>query len=222
MHIFSDFDGTIAQSDVTDLVLEAFAAPQWRDIEADWQNGAIDAANCMRRQVRLIDASPEALDALLDDVAIDPGFPDFVAWCAATDTPLTVVSDGVDYFIRRVLANHGFGHLTVIANRLVRDDRGMRLEQPRLSRACAARSGVCKCRVVATAPRNGVYIGDGRSDECVSGIAGLLFAKDKLAAYCTREGLAFVPFESFHDVRAHLAGVVTFPRSGAASRIETV
>ena len=208
MHIHSDFDGTIARCDVTDLVLQAFATPEWEAIEEAWQNGIIDAATCMRRQIRLIDASPHALDELLDSVAIDPGFPDFVAWCASRNIPLTVVSDGVDYFIRRILQNHGLVNLPVFANALVRDGRGLRLEHPWRSRMCAAKSGVCKCEVTSVAPSLNVYVGDGRSDECVAATADLLFAKDNLATYCTRANIPFIAFESFHDVRRSLGGVV--------------
>ena len=208
MRIHSDFDGTIARCDVTDLVLQTFAAPLWEEIEAEWQNGIIDAATCMRRQVRLIKATRPALDELLAGVEIDPGFHDFVVWCQNQRIPLTVVSDGVDYFIRQILQRHGLDGLPVIANALIRDDSGLRLEHPWRSPTCAARSGVCKCEVTGAAPDLGVYIGDGRSDECVSATADLLFAKDRLATYCAGANIPFVPFETFHDVRRHLAGVV--------------
>ena len=225
MHIYSDFDGTIARCDVTDLVLQTFAPPEWEAIEAEWQKGAIDAATCMRRQIRLIDASRDALDELLAGVEIDPGFPEFVEWCRSHRVPLTVVSDGVDYFIEQILRHHGYGDLPVFANRLVPAGEGWSLEQPWLSRACAARSGVCKCDVTAATPRMGVYIGDGRSDECVSATADLLFAKDKLATYCAQENIPFTSFTTFHDVRRHLAGVLNTPavrRSLAVADAESI
>ena len=211
MHIYSDFDGTIARCDVTDLVLQTFAGPEWEEIEAEWQDGIIDAATCMRRQIRLIDAAQPALDDLLAGVEIDPGFPEFVAWCRSQAIPLTVVSDGVDYFIGQILRRHGLGSLPVFANALVRDKSGLRLDHPWRSPACVAQSGVCKCEVTGAAPGLKVYIGDGRSDECVSATADLLFAKDKLAIHCDNANIPFVPFETFHDVRRHLLGVVPVP-----------
>ncbi|MGE3142708.1 MAG: HAD-IB family phosphatase, partial [Hyphomonadaceae bacterium] len=120
MHVFCDFDGTIAQCDVTDLALQAFAAPEWEDLERAWLAGQMDAAACMRGQIALMEAPSALLDALLDSVEIDPGFADFVAWCEARAIPVTVVSDGVDYFIQRVLRRHGLARLPVSSHQLGR------------------------------------------------------------------------------------------------------
>jgi len=107
MRIICDFDGTITRQDSTDLVLEALAAPDWRRLQDDWLAGRLSGADCMRRQVALIGGSDAQLDAVLDRVELDPGFADFVAWCEARGLPLGIVSDGVDYFIARILARHG-------------------------------------------------------------------------------------------------------------------
>ena len=52
---------------------------------------------------------------------------------------------------------------------------------------------------------NTIYVGDGRSDFCVSGRVDLLFAKGVLAVYAEARGQAFHPFETFHDVTGALA-----------------
>ena len=49
-----------------------------------------------------------------------------------------------------------------------------------------------------------VYIGDGRSDFCVSGRADILFAKGSLATYAAALNRPHHTFETFHDIRAHL------------------
>lgn len=107
MHAYCDFDGTIAEIDVTDAVLERFATAEWRDVERAWEEGRINARQCMSAQVSLIHASISEIDAFLDTVKIDPDFSEFVSWCATHMIPVTVVSDGVDRFIHRILANHG-------------------------------------------------------------------------------------------------------------------
>ena len=103
MQVFCDFDGTISVADSTDHVLRHLADPTWEALEEDWVAGRIDAAACMRGQVALIGGSDAELDAVLAAVTLDPGFADFAEWCAQSGVPLTIVSDGVDRFIRAIL-----------------------------------------------------------------------------------------------------------------------
>lgn len=210
MRIFCDFDGTITKLDVTDHMLARFADPSWERIEADWQAGRITAAACMRSQVSLINASDAALDAALDAIELDEGFVDFASWGEARRIPVIVVSDGVDYFIRRILARHGLGHLPLISNRLAGDALQRSLEQPWSKAGCAAGSGVCKCAVLASDTGHGpsVFVGDGRSDFCASARADILFAKSHLARYAATRGQPHHPFETFHDVRDRLAAML--------------
>lgn len=218
MQVFCDFDGTITVGDTTDLVLSRLAPPEWERIEADWVAGRIDAAACMRRQIGLIEGDDGDLDALLDEVPLDPGFGVFAAWCAAEDVPLTVVSDGVDRFIRRILARHGLAYLPIVSNRLAGRPGARRLDQPFRRPGCAAAAGVCKCHAVARRARPGtpmVFIGDGRSDFCVSQRADVLFAKGRLADYAAARGQAHHAFETFHDITATLAPLVRARRAAA-------
>jgi len=206
MRIYCDFDGTITLLDTTDQVLASRADPRWRDLEDDWVAGRITAAECMRGQIALIDTDEAALDAVLDRCDLRPGFAAFAEWCRNEGISLTVVSDGVDRFIARILSRHGHGDLPVISNQLALDGERYRLAQPHARGGCAAGSGVCKCAVVAEAVGEGpvVFIGDGRSDFCVSARADILFARDKLAAYATERKQAFIPFETFDDIHTAL------------------
>jgi 2-hydroxy-3-keto-5-methylthiopentenyl-1-phosphate phosphatase len=86
-----------------------------------------------------------------------------------------------------------------------------RLKQPWIREGCAAGSGVCKCaaaRDEGAGRRTLVFVGDGRSDFCVSALADILFAKGALAAYAADRGQAFIPFETFDDVTAALSRLV--------------
>jgi 2,3-diketo-5-methylthio-1-phosphopentane phosphatase len=220
MHVFCDFDGTITTVDTTDWVLSRLAAPEWETLEAEWRAGRIDGASCMKGQIALIGGDDRALDAVLDEIELDPGFPDFVVWCERTGMPLTVVSDGVDYFIRRILARRGLGALPVVSNQLTGWPGARRLAQPHRREGCEAGAGVCKCAAteqhLADAARSVlVYVGDGRSDFCVSARADLLFAKGELAAYAAGRGQIHHLFQSFHDVAAVLASRIEARRAAA-------
>ena len=204
MQIFCDFDGTISIQDATDFILARFADPEWRDIEEQWKRGTIGSAQCMQRQVALIRASQHQLDAALDDIEIDPSFPAFADFCRSRRIALTVVSDGVDYFIHRILAHHRLPPLSVIANQLTihghNGDKRYRLALPFSQATCKSAAGMCKCHCVRAAAGARVYVGDGRSDFCVANKPELVFAKGNLAAFCERRSIAFHPYRQFDDV----------------------
>lgn len=204
MQVFCDFDGTISIQDATDFILARFADPKWQDIEEQWKQGAIGSAECMQRQVALIRATQHQLDAALDAIDIDPSFAAFVGFCRSRRIGLTVISDGVDYFIHRVLARHFLPPLPVIANQLTirrhNGGTGYRLAFPFSQATCESAAGMCKCRCVGAATGTRVYVGDGRSDFCVANKPDLVFAKGTLAEFCERRSIAFVPYRQFDDV----------------------
>ena len=202
--VVCDFDGTIAHVDVTDGVLSRFALPQWEAIEADWKAGQIGSRECMARQVDLVRAPLEALDAYLDTVEIDPDFPAFVADCRAQGLEVVVISDGIDYSIRRILARHGVDDLPLASNslELLGGDR-YKLNFPEANAKCSAGSGTCKCRVSnrRASGRSRLLIGDGSSDFCLAAEADLVFAKDKLLTRCIERKLPHRACPDFASAR---------------------
>lgn len=211
-----DFDGTIALEDVTDGLLERFADPAWRDIEARWLAGEFGSRECMARQLALVEAESDELDAYIDSISIDPGFAGFVAACERLGgIALHIVSDGIDYAIGRILRRHGLGHLAVTANALVPlPGKRYRLDFPHAAADCRVGSGTCKCTVgqlrgAAACGRGAtLVIGDGSSDFCVAAHADFVFAKDRLLEHCREQAIPHRAFIDFTDIERELAAVV--------------
>jgi len=165
------------------------------------------------------------LDALLDQVEIDPVFPAFVAAARAAGVDLEVVSDGLDYAIERVLARHGLGGLVIASSALEQiGARSWRLGFPYADPSCRSGSGTCKCaRAGGNAERDGaiVLIGDGRSDFCVAAAADLVLAKDSLAAHCRELALPHFEIGGFADALSLLPSLTTrFAASRHASALQ--
>jgi 2,3-diketo-5-methylthio-1-phosphopentane phosphatase len=200
--ISCDFDGTITLTDTVNALLSEFAEPEWLKIEDDWCAGKFGSRECLTQQTKLLRIMPDVLDAYLDDVAVDPDVKGFFDDCLIQGLPVTVVSDGYDWAIRRVLSRIGVRGVPIIANRLVHvgGDRWAVLF-PHSAQNCG--SGVCKC-AAANAQSQMVHIGDGRSDMCVSDLADIVFAKGRLLQSRTERGLDSTPFERFHQIRAKL------------------
>lgn len=216
VNVVCDFDGTIALEDVTDSLLDRFADPSWKQVEAQWLAGQFGSRECMARQVSLIEATYEELDRYLDAVEIDSSFPTFVDECERRgNVALNVVSDGIDYAVRRILENHGLSRLRVKANALVAlADRRYRLDFPHAAPDCRARAGNCKCAIARKLARPvpscspTILIGDGASDFCVASQVDFVFAKDRLLAHCRANAIAHLPFNNFFDIERELAQVV--------------
>jgi 2,3-diketo-5-methylthio-1-phosphopentane phosphatase len=204
--VLVDFDGTIAPIDTTDLLLERFAVPGWQDIEDDWKAGRIGSRECMVRQIDLVRATPSAMDAFTREVEIDPGFPAFVELFRRLGHGLAVVSDGLDRTIRTVLDRHGVD-VPYFANHLQwRGDDRWRLTFPHARSDCASLAGNCKCSFGARHGALTIVIGDGRSDFCLAERADLVLAKASLLELCRKAGLPHIPFETFDQATALLAG----------------
>jgi 2-hydroxy-3-keto-5-methylthiopentenyl-1-phosphate phosphatase len=199
-HVFVDFDGTIVPDDATNQLLDRFAPPSWLEIEDDWQSGRIGSRECMERQVALVRARPEELDAFLAGVKIDPDFSSFVDLCKTNGARVTVVSDGLDRSVRTVLKAAKLD-LPYVANRLewLGGDR-WRLAFPHAKDDCSALMGNCKC-AVARGPAGTVriMIGDGRSDFCIAGTAHFVLAKSSLLKHCRANDLPHKAFKNFAE-----------------------
>ena len=68
VRVFVDFDGTISLEDTTDVILERFADPEWRTVEAEWLAARIGSRECLARQIDLVRASREDLQTVIDEV----------------------------------------------------------------------------------------------------------------------------------------------------------
>jgi 2-hydroxy-3-keto-5-methylthiopentenyl-1-phosphate phosphatase len=214
--IFSDFDGTMVQVDVTDAILNEFADPEWREVEEEWLAGRIGSRECLRRQMALVRASADDLNGLIDSVPLDPDFAAFESWTHQQRIPFYVVSDGFDYVIRRILRRCGAHGELLNASHLfassMRVERGtITVDFPYWPAPCVHGCATCKPEVMQRL-RAGhsavIFIGDGLSDRFAVEAADVIFAKDKLLAYCRDHSLAARPFSTFADIERDLQPLV--------------
>jgi 2-hydroxy-3-keto-5-methylthiopentenyl-1-phosphate phosphatase len=199
-HVFIDFDGTLAPGDPTDTLLDRFADKSWLQLEADFKAGRMTSRECMARQIGLIRATPQAYDALVGSMSIDPHFHEFADLCDQAGMPMTIVSDGPDRSIELLLRKAGLD-IPYYANQLewLGDDR-WQLNFPHAQPDCAMVAGNCKCQFTEHFPAaTQIMIGDGRSDFCISRRVDLVFAKGALAKHCEANNLAHYAIADFRD-----------------------
>jgi 2,3-diketo-5-methylthio-1-phosphopentane phosphatase len=207
--VWIDFDGTLSEIDVLDGVVRRFARDEsWREIERLWKAGAIGSRQCIERELALVEVSDEQLMAFLDSIGLDRGAVELVQLLDRWNVPVTVLSDGIDLFIRHILGRHGLGRLPVRSNTIVRRGKGMELRCPFHNSECPSAAAHCKCasaQALGQPGRRSIYIGDGRSDLCAARRADFVFAKGNLAELLKGEGIAFAGFETLADVECVLS-----------------
>jgi len=205
-----DFDGTITNKDVNDLVLAKFARPEWFQIEESWRKGQISSQQCLKEEVALVAAGLPEILIYVDSIAVDAAFPTLAKWLQANGQPLAIISDGFQVFIERILANTGIRDMAVYANGLSTEDG--RLKASFMNAATNCPAGTCKCALAQTLSKGlpVVLVGDGQSDYCLAKKADYVFAKGKLADYCRENKLPYIGFSNMTELHVKLAAFRLF------------
>jgi HAD superfamily phosphoserine phosphatase-like hydrolase len=197
-----DFDGTISDLDTFDVLVRHFAGDAaWHETERGLRDGSLSLREVLQLQAAHVRGSFDEVSALLRSrVALDPSFAPFVAACRARDIPVTVVSSGIEPIVRGRLAEIGLGDLPLIANGIVADPAGWRIEfrDP----VGNGTDKVAVVRAAQAAGRRAAFVGDGRSDYAAALAADYRYAKRglNLERYLRAEGVAFTPISSFADI----------------------
>jgi HAD superfamily phosphoserine phosphatase-like hydrolase len=242
--ILVDFDGTLAAADVGNRFFRRFTADRtaWDALIADWMAGRISARECLARECDGARVDPEAALTFVSGFALVADAAAFVSAARGAGHHVLVASDGLTFYIERLLAAAGLD-VPFTANRLRFVDGALvpefasggpevAMSGGRVARAAAGaptgcgRCGNCKGAALEAARASGRYarrivIGDGYSDRCAAGAADRIYAKDDLLDYCRAHGIPARPFATLAEVaRAEgweaAAGAAPDTGSGAA------
>lgn len=210
--IACDFDGTITRRDTLHLIIEEFGdRAVWDALEPDLLAGRIRVEDAMEREFATVRAGLDEVRRMLRRRAgIRDGFHELVRWAEETGNRVIVFSNGFASVIADLLGRAGLGHLEVHSHDAEFTPEGARLIWAGRGERCSLCDRPCK-RFDLARVREGAtvaYIGDGVSDRCVAEAADVVFARAGLADYLAERSVPFIPFDDFHEVRAHLAGRV--------------
>lgn len=207
VHIFSDFDGTITQTDTLVFLAQNLGGgPSMVEaIGRLIREGKISLREGIAAEMRSIRAPfSEAVALLRERVRIDPGFPAFAAWCRSEKLPLTILSAGFRELIELFLPASEYSDFEIRANTLLPDEeRGWQC-----SFLDSTEFGHDKAAALREAQRQGkyvIFIGDGLSDRAPADIADEVFAKHGLAEYCRARGIFSHEYKDFVEVKNELA-----------------
>jgi 2,3-diketo-5-methylthio-1-phosphopentane phosphatase len=214
--VLVDFDGTACRHDVAEHLLIAFGDPAWPEYDAAVDRGEIGLREAIRAQDAMLRADRDTMLAYaLQHCPLDPTFGPFVTWLADRDIPVVLVSDGFAFYIHPILEASGLGALEVVTNaqRWTANGRPDGLDFVSGHPRCVG-CGTCKMQAVQrwqVARGPVAFIGEGQTDRYGALYADLVFAKDALPDYCRADGVPFVAWSDFDDVRRALESVTELP-----------
>ena len=202
--IVCDFDGTITKVDSINDFLERFADKEWLKVEDEWVAGRVGTSDAMRLQFGMIKSmTQEKFDNFFESVEIDPSFKVFYERAKAKGIKVVIVSDGFEYFVKRVLNKYGIDDIEVYSNSFEFKNGEFLMDFPNKVDGCARNAGTCKCKFVEKFKQLYdfvFYVGDGASDFCVADKVDFLFAKKRLSEYCKKNNISFTEYIDFNEV----------------------
>ncbi|MCL4517296.1 MAG: MtnX-like HAD-IB family phosphatase [Firmicutes bacterium] len=204
--ILADFDGTVSMRDVQVSYLDKYARPDWRQAEAKILAEGKKSAHYLPVIYKGFRASREELLGFIDaEMRLDPDFPGFVAFCRDHGFHLEITSDGLDFYIRFLLAKYGV-EVPFISNRADFGPEGVRLSHPYFNAGCGKCGSCKKSRLERLRGPETIiiYVGNLSTDLCPAQEADIVFAKAQLLSFCRQERIPCIPFEGFADVRRTL------------------
>ncbi len=217
LKIFVDFDGTISTRDVGEAIFREFGGEkEVNQITEKLLNDEISAKQCWLSLCDTIEnIDPESLNNFIHHCKIDPSFHDFNVFCAENNIEYFVLSDGFDYYIKRIFQRENLGHVKVYSNKLTFSESNKLVPSfPYQDESCTT-SANCKRNHIITHSSDDdytVYIGDGNSDKYTAQYCDFIFAKDGLLKYCEKERITYFPFENFNDVIIRLESMLSKKR----------
>jgi 2,3-diketo-5-methylthio-1-phosphopentane phosphatase len=211
IRVFCDFDNTVSKQDVGEQFFRTFASEQANKSIHRFLNNEITIQEWLTELCAVIPSiSLKEFQEFIDQFEIDDHFRDFIRFCKEQEIPVTILSDGLDAYVGRVLSNAGLKEIPFYANHAEFQNRNGRgtlvVSFPFLDAECHL-CGNCKRNHLLTTSADEdliVYIGDGYSDRCPVKYADVVFAKSQLIKHCQEQNITYSEFRNFSDVQAKL------------------
>ena len=210
--IFCDYDGTITEEDVIQMVMREFAPPEWKTIVADiLDHRRLSIKDGLSQLFGLLESSrrEEITQFVIEHVHFRIGFEALLSFCEARQIPFLVVSGGVDFIITPVL-DRLKSPLQLFCSHARFDETRIQIDMPWLPKACEEcnQCACCKIRIMEDYSTDKYYritIGDSLTDLGMTERADLAFARARLLDYALEKKLPVTEFNDFTDILSVLS-----------------
>lgn len=203
IRIFCDFDGTITRKDSGDEFFRTFST--FEPAHSDLMNGKYSVAEYYGLVSSALSLTEDQLQAFIHTCETDAYFGQFLAFIQEKKWDFSIVSDGFDIYIDRILKHINAEHIPVYSNLMKWNEKSDTWKPvfPNADERCKCFCASCKTKIVLGKSHPDdliIYIGDGLSDTCPVHYADMIFAKGSLSSYCNQHGIVHHNWNSFFDI----------------------
>ena len=126
LKVFVDFDGTITLEDVGEAIFRKFGCTEKTSkIIDDLLCDKISSRQCWDELCNSVEyANRKELEDFIDSLDVDPTFVPFVKFCGDNEIELIVLSDGFDFYIKRLFSKADLVGLKYYSNKLYVTENG--------------------------------------------------------------------------------------------------
>ena len=201
--ILTDFDDTAAVQNVAEMLLHEFGDETWQDVRARFRAGELSLKDYQEITFNDINADLESMKAFVrENASLRPHFRELWEYCQEINSPMAVVSLGLDFYIKALLEKEGAPDVPVYCVN-TRFTAGGISYYYHHAYPGQEELGNSKGLIVDRYKQLGyhvIYAGDGRSDFEGAERADTVFAHSFLAEECRRQNVSFRPFNDFGDI----------------------
>lgn len=210
-----DFDGTLAEGDVSTGILARYVSPEWSErVSAASRALAVDPDSpalvdtMVAGFAHLTGNRDEYLRFALEHHLARDGLPELIAAAERRGLECHVVSNGFEFYIREYLRRAGVESSVSVHTGSEAQDGSLRYLGPEDEPVRGGFKARWTAHFLSRCPLL-VYVGDGTSDVAAAQQASIVFARDSLLTGML-EGFAgtLQPFETLHDVALGLEGLL--------------
>ncbi|ROL56748.1 hypothetical protein D9V84_06930 [Bacteroidetes/Chlorobi group bacterium Naka2016] len=205
-HIFSDFDGTIAITDVCIDIIKYFG--KLEPYLSQLARGDLKLRDFWIKTLRTFpeDVTIEELyNFAREQTILDAYVSEFIHFCREYFIPFEILSDGFDFYIEASLEKVNLGKIKYYANSIVKLGQHFYPVFNYANESCRCDNvGSCKRNIALSLLAEDevlVYIGDGYSDFCMVEYADIIFAKGVLSRFCNKHRIPHFNYKTFYDVK---------------------
>lgn len=224
--VLCDFDGTITNKDVYDSILKTFSDGSFQSFGEKYDSKKITFEKMNKGFVTGLRCSAPELDRYIqDNISIRLGFSDFLYFLSSEKIGLTIVSCGLDLYIRQVLKEYDLSFvdsleqigntlegkaIAIACNKVVQTNLGRKfVSYPVKNDRWAPDKARIGSYLITQYGVPVICIGDGPSDFELARISDFVFATSALADYCLESGISFLPFKNFNDIAGAILKILS-------------